>query len=63
MKLQSIGILVLVLTAQAAAQDKAKPTQEQAIAAIKKLGGSPCSSVVDVSSFAAMRGRWIFPLH
>ena len=40
MKPQSIGILVLVLTAQAAAQEKAKPTQEQAIAAIKKLGGS-----------------------
>ena len=40
MKLQPIGILVLVLTAQAAAQDKAKPTQEQAIAAIKKVGGT-----------------------
>ena len=41
MKLRnSIGILVLVLTGQAAAQDKAKPTQAEAIAAIKKLGGS-----------------------
>ena len=34
-----IGILVLVLTSQAAAQDKAKPTQAEAFAAIKKLGG------------------------
>ena len=28
-----------------------------------RRSASPCSSVIDVSSFAATRGRWIFPLH
>ena len=41
MKLQLIGLLILVMTGQAAAKDKAKTTQKEAIAAIKKLGGCP----------------------
>ena len=40
MKLQSIAILLLVLTGQATAQNKPTPTQAEAIAAIEKLGGS-----------------------
>lgn len=41
MKRQPIftGMLVLTLTVQASAQDKPAPTQEQAVAAIEKLGG------------------------
>ena len=56
MKLQSIGILVVVLASQAAAQDKAKPTQAEAIAAIKKLGG-----YVDVDKHENVIGK-ITPL-
>ena len=42
MKLQSIGLLILILAAQAHAENKAKPaeTQEKAVAAVKKLGGT-----------------------
>ena len=39
MKLQLIGILLLVLTSRAGAQNKPNLTQEQAIAAIRKMHG------------------------
>lgn len=39
MKPHAIGLLVLLLSTHAAAQDKSKPTRAKAVAAIKKLGG------------------------